>query len=575
MKNFYKIFSVLLFLPLVFCNDAFALQLGRRAKHGMVVSANDIATKVGVEVLKKGGNAIDAAVAVGFTLAVTFPSAGNIGGGGFLVYYRNDGFNTTIDYREKAPSSAYKDMYLDSLGQPIPFKSTKDVTSAGVPGSVAGLLFALEKYGTMSLKDLIQPAIDLAENGFKLSYELAQSFNSNYDEFVNYPSSKKIFTKNDEKWSEGDLFVQKDLAKTLKLIQQKGRNGFYEGETAQLIVNQVKANGGFISIEDLKNYRPVERPPTKGTYRGYEIISMGPPSSGGIALIQALNILENKKFEKNDFHSSEHLHYLIETLKHVFSDRAEYLGDSDFVKIPVNRLISKEYAKEIFNSIKNDKAISAKEINPRMFQFRESIETTHYSIYDSYGNAVSVTTTINSSYGSSVVVDGAGFLLNNEMDDFSIKPGYPNQFDLIGNNANSIEPNKRMLSSMTPTIVLCECIPSGKDKRPFLIVGSPGGSMIITSVLQVLMNVIDFGPMGMDIKTAIDLPRIHHQWLPEEVFYESFSIAKDVMEKLELFGHKFTPRNSMGRVEGILIDEKNGIIFGASDSRGYGLAEGF
>lgn len=531
----------------------------------MVVSASDLATKVGIEILKQGGNAVDAAIGVGFTLAVTFPAAGNIGGGGFLVFVRNDGSATTIDYREKAPASAHRNMYLDSSMKPIPNMSVEGVTSAGVPGSVAGLLLAHEKYGTMSLQEVIQPAIELAEHGFKLNHELSQSLNFNYKNFEKFPSTKKIFINDEKKFSEGEVFLQNDLAETLKRIRDNGADGFYRGKTADLIVNQMKSDGGFITHEDLSNYIAVERLPIKGNYRGYDIISMGPPSSGGIALIEALNILENMKFSKEDFHGSNHLHYLIEALKRVYFDRSEYLGDSDFVNVPLELLTSKQYAKKLFNSIDLNSSSNYKSINTKVFKSKESFETTHYSIYDSYGNAVSVTTTINGSFGSHVVVDGAGFLLNNEMDDFSMKPGFPNMYDLIGSEANAIQPGKRMLSSMTPTIIL-------KDNKPVLIIGSPGGPMIITSVIQAVMNFIDF---GMDVEQAINMPRIHHQWLPEEIYHEPFALSSDVKMKLETMGHKFQYRNSMGRLEGIMIDRKNNFIYGATDRRGSGLAKGF
>ncbi len=559
MKKFLIIFLILVF------NHSFTLAQIARNRNGMVVSASDLATKVGVEILKKGGNAIDAAVAVGFALAVTHPAAGNLGGGGFLVYYRNDGFITTIDFREKAPLKAHRDMYLDSLGNPNLQLSQTGATSVGVPGSVDGLLYAHKKYGKLKLRQVIDPAIKLARNGFPLSYDLANSINSNYDNFMKYGSSKKIFTKNGEKFKEGDLFIQKDLAKTLTLIKKFGRRGFYEGETAQLIIKQIEQLGGYLTLEDLKNYYCVERSPIVGEYRGYKIISMGPPSSGGVALIEALNILENIEFKKEDFQSSKHYHYLIEALKRVYFDRAEYLGDSDFVYVPIKKLISKEYAKKLFDRINPNSATKFEEINTLSVLDNESIETTHYSIIDKDGNAVSVTTTINSSYGSSIVVDGAGFLLNNEMDDFSIKPGVQNQFGLIGKEANAIAPGKRMLSSMTPTIVL-------KENRPFLILGSPGGSMIITSVIQVLMNVIDF---EMNIFKAVSFPRIHHQLIPEEVYFEDYAINDDVKSKLEAFGHNFRKRNMIGWVNAILVDDVNKFYFGMTDPRGYGLAEGY
>lgn len=552
-----------LFLLILIVNNFLFAQLAR-SKNVMVVSASDIATKVGVEILEKGGNAIDAAVAVGFALAVTYPQAGNLGGGGFLVYYRNDGFSTTIDFRETAPLKAHRDMYLDSAGNPLLTLSQEGATSVGVPGTVDGLIYAHKKYGKLKLSSLIDPAIKLAKNGFVLSTEMARSINSNFENFSKYESSKKIFTKNGEKFSEGDLFVQKDLAKTLTLIKKYGRKGFYEGETADLIVKQIQKLSGIITHEDLLNYRCVERQPVIGEYRGFKIISMGPPSAGGVALIQALNILENLELNKEDFQSSRHLHFLIETLKRVYYDRAEYLGDLDFVNVPVQKLLSKKYANKLFNEINEDKATNFSEINTKNY-FKESTETTHYSIIDKDGNAVSVTTTINSTFGSSIVVDGAGFLLNNEMDDFSIKPDVQNQFGLTGSEANSIQPGKRMLSSMTPTIVL-------KNDKPFLIVGSPGGSMIITTVLQVIMNVIDF---KMNLFQAVSAPRIHHQWIPEEVYYEDYSLNQDVIEKLKSFGHTLKKRNFIGRVEAILIDRENEYIFGMTDPRSSGLALGY
>jgi len=536
-----------------------------RSRNGMVSSASDLATKVGVEILQKGGNAIDAAVAVGFALAVTYPAAGNIGGGGFLVYYRNDGFSTTIDFREKAPSKAHRDMYLDSVGNPLLNLSQEGATSVGIPGSVDGLIYAHKKYGRLKFSDVIEPAIKLAKYGFRLSYDLAKSINSNYENFVKYESSKKIFTKGGEKFQEGDLFVQKDLARTLELIKKYSRKGFYEGRTAELIVNQIQKLGGYITLEDLKNYHCVERKPVIGEYRGYKIISMGPPSSGGVAIIQALNILENLDLRKDDYQSSKYVHYLIETLKRVYFDRAEYLGDSDFVYVPVQKLISKDYAKKLFHQINPEKATEFDAVDTKSVFDYESPETTHYSVIDKDGNAVSVTTTINSSYGSSIVVEGAGFLLNNEMDDFSIKPGVQNQFGLIGKEANAIAPNKRMLSSMTPTIVL-------KDNKPFLIVGSPGGSMIITSVLQVILNVIDF---KMDLFRAVSFPRIHHQFIPEEVYYEDYALSEDVIQKLESYGHKFKKRNYIGWINAVLVDEQNKFYYGISDPRGYGLAMGY
>lgn len=534
-----------------------------RGKNGIVVSASRLASEVGIEILKKGGNAIDAAVAVGFALAVTYPSAGNIGGGGFMVIRLNDGFTTTIDYREKAPIKAYETMYQDSVGNFLPHLSQEGTTSAGVPGSVAGLIYALENYGTMKLKDVIEPAIKLAEEGFILDYRLIESINYNYQEFLKYPSSKKIFTKDGKPFVEGDLFIQKDLAKTLRMISQKGRDGFYKGEIADKIIAQIQSLNGIMTHEDLENYFPVERKPVISTYRDYEIITMGPPSAGGVTLIQTLNILEHTSFSKEDWGSSGYIHTITEALKFSFADRSKHLGDPDFYNVPVDKLISKNYAKELFSRI-SDKAIPSELIAPADFSaILESPETTHYSVIDKYGNAVSTTTTINSSYGSKIVVEGAGFLLNNEMDDFSSKPGEPNQFGLVGSEANKIEPGKRMLSSMTPTIIT-------KESKPVLILGSPGGSTIPTAVLQVFLNYIDF---KMDIQEAVNAPRIHHQWLPDQIDYEEFGLTKDVIENLLNRGQKLGNKRMLGRVEAIAIE--NEWYFGATDPRGFGAAVGF
>jgi len=557
-------FSFLLLI--ILCGNIYSASNPIQGKNGMVVSAQELATKVGLQILKKGGNAIDAAVAVGFALAVTYPSAGNLGGGGYMVIYKKDGTSTAIDYREKAPMSAFRDMYLDSLGNHVPVLSEDGVTSSGVPGSVAGLIYALEKYGTMKLADVIQPAINLALDGFSLSISDARIINSNIENFRRFESSKKIFLKDGEPYKEGEIFKQKDLANTLQLIKKSGNDGFYKGETAKLIVEQMTKGGGYMTLEDLEKYNVVERKPLKGTYRGYEIVSMPPSSSGGTALIQMLNILENVDLNKLGWGSSGYYHYLVEAMRRVYADRSKHLGDPDFYEVPINQLISKEYGRERFATIK-DSASKSKDILPGELKgIHESEETTHYSVYDKSGNAVSVTTTINSSFGSNVVVEGAGFLLNNEMDDFSSKPGVPNQFGLLGSDANSIEPGKRMLSSMTPTIVL-------KENKPYLIAGTPGGSTIMTVVLQVILNCIDF---GMNIEDANDAPRIHHQWFPDEIQYEKFGLSQDVINNMSSRGHIFANRNRiLGLVEGIMIDPKTGIIFGSTDKRGNGLAEGF
>ncbi len=559
------IFCILLLFFFLFKNLNAAVIKEAAGKNGMVVSANALATEVGLEILKKGGNSIDAAVAVGFALAVTYPYAGNIGGGGFMVIHLKNGKNTTIDFREKAPLKATKNMFLDKNGNFNPKLSQEGTTSAGVPGTVAGLIYTLKKYGTMKLAEVIQPAINLAENGFLLDYATAESFKNTLHDFKRYPSSYKIFSNNGIPYRTGEIFKQEDLAKTLELIKDEGRDGFYKGKTAQLLIKQIQSLGGYITQKDLDEYEPVERKPVYGTYRGYKIVSMPPPSSGGIALVEMLNVLENFHFTQDEWGSSKYFHELAETMKFAFADRTKYLGDPDFYPVPEKGLLSKQYAESIYKKI-GSKAIPAKEIkagNPLKFQ--ESMETTHYDVYDKDGNAVSVTTTINSAYGSKIVVDGAGFLLNNEMDDFSSKPGAPNQFGLLGSEANSIQPQKRMLSSMTPTIVL-------KNDKPFLIIGSPGGSTIITVVLQVIMNCIDF---HMNIKEAIEAPRIHNQWLPDEIYAEPFGLSSDVRDNLIKMGYKFGKDRTLGLAEGIKIDQSDGIIFGSSDPRGNGLAKGF
>jgi len=536
-----------------------------RAKNGMVVSASDIASMVGVSILEKGGNAVDAAVAVGFALAVTYPQAGNIGGGGFMVIHLNNGKSTTIDYREKAPGTAFRDMYLDDKGNFDMEKSTEGWAASGVPGSVAGLLYALDNYGTMDIPEVIEPAIKLAEDGFPIDYRFASTLNHFQNAFSKYESTKKIFTSEFGSFGEGDLFVQTDLARTLKLISEFGKDGFYSGPVASLIDKQSKENGGYITLDDLANYEPQEREPVYGEYRGYKIISMGPPSSGGIALIEILNALENFNIEKKDWGSSKYIHIVTEILKYVYADRSKHLGDEDFYQVPKEWLLSKERGKDIASKVSMFAKPSI-EIYPGTPLPEESDQTTHYNVVDSKGNVVSVTTTLNSTFGNKIVVDGAGFLLNNEMDDFSAKPGTPNQYGLLGGEANAIEPNKRMLSAMTPTIVL------DKEGNSFMAVGSPGGSTIITVVMQVILNVIDF---GMDIQTAIDMPRFHHQWMPDRIDYEPFGMSEDVKENLIELGHHIGNLRYMGRAEGIIIDRKNGVLWGASDPRGYGKAVGY
>ncbi len=539
--------------------------------NGMVLSASKYASQVGIEILKKGGNAVDAAVAMGFTLAVTFPQAGNIGGGGFMVIRTKDGKVTTIDYREKAPSASTRDMFLDDKGNFVPERSQEGYLSCGVPGSVAGLLYALEKYGTLPRDSVLDPAINLADYGFEIEPKLAESLNANYENFRKYNSTRKIFTKNGLKYAEGEVFFQNDLANTLKLIKIHGREGFYGGITAGLIEKEVKDNGGLITQEDLANYQPVERPALSASYKGFDVYSMGPPSSGGVALICLLNMIEN--FPVPDRSSvyygikeySDYIHKVVESMKRVFADRSEYLGDPDFYKVPIETLISKKYAVQRVKEIQ-DNATPGADIKPgKISEDKESKETTQYSVIDKEGNMVSVTTTLNNLYGSFVVVDGAGFFLNDEMDDFASKPGAPNMFGLLGSDANSVQPNKRMLSSMTPTIIL-------REGKPFMVVGSPGGGKIITTVLETILNVIDF---KMSLNDAIDAPRYHHQWQPEYIQIEKGAFDDEVQAKLKEKGHEIKEVSEFGRVEGILIDWNNHTFYGHSDRRGYGMAIGY
>lgn len=556
--------STVLCLSMLAVNANFANAASYRpvkdTKTGLVMSTNALANEVGKKVLDKGGNAIDAAVAVGYMLAVVHPSAGNIGGGGFAVIHTADGKNTTVDFREMAPLAATKDMYLDKDKNPIEGLSMTGYKSAGVPGTVAGLNEMLEKYGTMPLKDLIQPAIDTANKGFALSDRQAETFVEEYDRMVKFESTRKYFFKADGKTTlkEGEILVQKDLAKTLQRIADNGTKGFYEGETADLIEKDMKKNGGLITKEDLKNYEVVWRQPVRGTYRGYEIISMAPPSSGGTHILQILNILENADVKAMGFGSSEKIHLMAEAERYAYADRSEYMGDPDFVKVPVGKLISKDYAKDIYKAIKSagNKAVPSSQVKPGQMM-SESLQTTHYSVADFKGNAVSVTYTINYTFGSGAAVDGAGFLLNDEMDDFSIKPGVPNAYGLVGGDANAIAPKKRPLSSMSPTIIL-------KDGKLFMVVGSPGGARIITTVAQVISNVIDH---DMNIAEAVAAPRFHMQWLPDELRVEKDTLVKDVENALKTMGYDVQVKNPMGDVNAIIFDNAKHVMYGSKDPR--------
>ncbi len=558
MKNQLVIFSLLiLVLPDI---------LHSQSKNGMVVSAEPIAAQAGIEILKSGGNAIDAAAAVGFALAVTYPQAGNIGGGGFMVIRMADGRTTTIDYREKAPIKARKDMFLDDKGNYLPEKSQQGYLSCGVPGSVAGLLLALERYGTLKREKVLQPAIELAEKGMKVSRSLAHDLKSSLPRFMPYKSTCRVFLKGGKPYQPGDTLFQPDLAATLKRIVSGGTDGFYKGKTADLIAAEMQRGNGLISYDDLAAYRAIERPPVIGTYHGYEIVSMGPPSSGGILLIQMLNLLEQYDLTVSGFASARTTAFMAEAMKLAYADRAEFLGDADFYPVPTAKLISKSYANERRKLIDSNAAKPSSAVSHGALQLQEHNETTHYSVIDRWGNAVSVTTTVNDWFGSGIIVDGAGFLLNTEMDDFSAKPGSPNMFGVTGSEANAIQPQKRILSSMTPTIV-------SKDGKPYLIAGSPGGPTIITTVLQVILNVIDH---HMNIQQAVDAPRIHHQWLPDTLLYEKSGLTDEVVLKLKHLGFKPIERNgTQGNVEAILIDPKTGLYDGVSDRRGNGAAAGY
>jgi gamma-glutamyltranspeptidase / glutathione hydrolase len=536
-----------------------------RAANGMVGSTDEHASRVGVDILKKGGNAVDAAVAVGFALAVTHPAAGNIGGGGLMLIRFADGRATAIDYREVAPARAHRDMFLDEKGNPVAERSLIGPLAAGVPGSVAGLAFAQKKYGKLKLAEILAPVIALAENGIEISHALASSLADDRKLLERFPETAKIFVKDGRPYGPGDRLIQNDLAATLKAIAAEGPDAFYRGRIADLIAAEMTRSGGLITKEDLAAYKPVEREALRGTYRGYGIIGMPPISSGGIALIQFLNILEGYPIGELGHNSSKTMHLVAEAARRVYADRSEWLGDPAFFKVPVAGLISKRYAARLRAGIHQDHATPSASIKPGTPAEFESDQTTHYSVVDGDGTAVATTTTLNGSYGSGQVVAGAGFLLNNEMDDFSAKPGSPNMFGLIGGKANEIAPHKRMLSSMTPTIVT-------KDERAFLVAGSPGGSRIITTVLQVIMNVIDH---QMDVQEAVDAARFHHQWLPDEIRIERRGFPTDVIRALEAMGHKVKPGGDMGDVHAILIDPKTGVRLGASDPRMDGRTIGY
>jgi len=553
------------------------------AAHAMVASVHPEASRAGVEIMRAGGSAVDAGVAVGFALAVVHPAAGNLGGGGFMLVRMADGTEHFLDFREKAPEKATRDMYLDAHGNVIPNASVIGYKSAGIPGSVAGLTYAQKHWGKLPLARVMEPAIRLARQGFVLTYEDAESFKDK--DLARFPESRRIFQRNGRHYEQGDVFVQPELARTLERIAANPEE-FYHGAMARQIAAAMQKGGGLIRARDLATYEVKERRPVHGTYRGYEIISAPPPSSGGIALVETLNILQGYDLRKYGNGSAESIHLISEAFRRAFFDRAEFLGDPEFAKIPVAQLIDKRYGAAWREGLDPDKATKSSDLKrPERFHqletyaaahlpataVREPENTTHYSIVDGQGNAVAVTTTLNDSFGSRVTVEGLGFLMNDEMDDFTSKPGTPNIYGLIQGPANAIGPNKRPLSAMTPTIVLRPEGEDSKGDRLFLVLGSPGGPRIITTVANILINVVDF---GMDIQSAVDAPRFHHQWLPDVIRIER-GFSPDTISLLEKMGHQVDRQNYWSDGECIMIEPRTGERLGASDGRNNGKALGF
>ena len=572
MNTLRKLGEVL--LVLIFLNSSVPSVAARepvRGKRGMVASTNEVASRVGVEIMKRGGNAVDAAIAVAFALAVTHPAAGNLGGGGFMLIRLKDGRSTAIDYREMAPAAAHRDVYLDKNGNLIEGEggSLIGYRAAGVPGTVRGMELALKKYGSgrLNWSQLVEPARQLAANGFTVTHSLARSLENSHEYLSKYAETKRIYLRNGRFYREGELFRQPELAATFARLQRFGPNEFYEGETARLITGDMKRNNGLMTIEDLRNYIAKERMPLQGNYRGHVVISMPPPSSGGAVLIEMLNILEGFELNKFEASSSERYHLMAEAMRRAFADRAEYMGDTDFVKVPIAGLTDKAYAAQLRSSINTDRASSSTDVKAGRPAGYESEETTHFTVVDAEGNAVSNTYTLNNSYGSAAMAKGTGILLNNEMDDFAAKPGTPNLYGLIQGERNAVAPKKRPLSAMTPTIVL------RKDGSLWFTVGSPGGPTIINTVLCIITNVIDY---EMNIQQAIDAPRIHHQWLPDELVGEPYGLSGDTQRALTTRGHTLAKKRYLGDAEGIMIEEKTGVRLGATDPRrSDGLAVGY
>lgn len=536
----------------------------------MVASQHELASQIGIEILKKGGNAVDAAIAVGLALAVVYPEAGNLGGGGFMLIRRKNGETFAIDYREMAPKAAGRDVFVDAAGNLIKGEgsSTVGYRASGVPGTLAGFDLAYTKYGSGRIEwaDLVRPARMLAASGYVLSNRLAELFKSYEGTLSQYEDSKRIFLNDGKFYAEGDLFRQPDLAATLSRIERQGAREFYTGRTARMIADDMKAHGGLITLDDLKNYRPKERTPLRGSYRGYEIITMPPPSSGGVVMLNVLNILEGYDIGAMQSNSAAKYHVLAEAMRRAFADRAEFMGDPDFAQVPLNRLVDKAYAADRRSSINLTRASSSQEVGHGQPTSTEPMDTTHFTVVDAEGTVVTNTYTINDLYGSRVTAKGTGVLLNDEMDDFAARPGKPNMFGLVQGEKNAVQPGKRPLSSMTPTIVL------KKDGSLWFALGARGGPRIISAVTQSVMNVIDF---GMNIQEAIDAPRIHHQWLPDEINYEPFGLSPDTMNILMSYGHRFSGKpGNIASATGIMIDAK-GVRLGAIDSRSDGRAVGY
>ncbi|WP_285818348.1 gamma-glutamyltransferase [Helicobacter bilis] len=565
-----RIFSILALCAILFSmthiNAASYVPIKDREGSGLAMTSSPYANAIGKAVLDSGGNAIDATVAVSYALAVTHPAAGNIGGGGFALIHLANGEDIALDFREVAPKAASRDMFLDSKGEVIPNAAVTGYLSVGVPGSVKGMSAMLDKYGTKTLSELLEPAVMLAEKGFMVTQRQQETMQEVQSDFAKFESSSKYFLKeNGEVYKDGDILIQKDLARTLRILQKEGESAFYQGEIAKAMVSDIQKGGGILTLQDLKDYEVKWRKPLRGTYRGYDIITMPPPSSGGAHILEILNIIENADMAKLGFASSKSIHLLTEAMRQAQADRSSFMGDPDFIDLPLDTLLSKEYAREVYRSIKTNRATPSDRIIPGLGKIKqnnnpnlhEGSNTTHFSVVDKWGNAVSVTYTLNRRYGSGAAVSGYGFLLNDQMENFSIKVGYPNRHGMIEGTNNAIAPNKRPLSTMSPTMIL-------KDGKLYVVLGSPGSGKIISVVAQVIVNLIDY---KMDLVTAVESPRFHMQWQPDTLDIEKFSINKDTQEILKRMGYKVIETDTMGDVNAILIDPKTGIIYGTLDPR--------